>query len=490
MSQLITKTTRLILVIGFLFSLPAVSSAATIDGLIRNESGAPIQGVSVRAVNPNIEPVGTMTDKFGRFELHLNDSTIGSIRLVISSVGYTKKELTLSRLSSTISLQVALSEQAIELSTLSVASTTITAKKTGEYKEEQIVNRSRQSILPTDPISAVREASVQRVGSNHSSKIRVHGTSPDFYLNSLPIGNDPNHYGVFSFIPAPALSEIHFYAQGSSAAYELPSVVDLKTPNRFVTHESGEFNLSVVEATGTVSVGSEHAFVLGSLRKSVLDKLVNKIEFETGRATLPPTNFQDIMVTSGVKFSSRYQLFLDQYHVSDFLAFNTERLSELNQFNTFQHMQSNYVALRFNRLGKSSLIRAFGSVKQGTEIYRVAPPEVAPLDELNPGELYIDLNATEREYGFGIDGEIISRATVFKTGGSLLRVPKSEVSLRQQNWNFLPPDASSDNPFLYQADLNRQYGHYELNRKESSTAFYGSIERQFGPAKIESGLRF
>ncbi len=483
MYKILTNIIKLTLAI-VCFALPLIAAPAGIDGLITDASGEPIKGATVRAIGPGNTSVGTMTDESGQFELALDNSEATGCWLRISAVGFMSMELLVDQSNPFESLQISLTEQVIELSSISIAADANRPGLSSQLSKQKIIRRSKQSLLPTDPISAIREASVQRVGSNHSSKIRVHGTSPRFYMNSLPIGSDPNHYGVFSFIPAPALSQIDFYPQGSSAAYDLPSVIDLKTPNRFESHESGEFNLSVVEATGTVSVGSERAFVLGTLRKSILDKLINKLDLSADRATLPPTNFQDIMVTSGVKLSPTYRLFLDQYHVRDFLAFNTERLSDINQFNTFQHMQDNYVAVRLNRLDDHSLIRAFGSFKQSKEIYRVAPPR-----ELEPGDLYINLSSLQREFKLGIDGEYMSGSAILKAGGSLSSKPVSRIDLRQQNWNFLPPDASSDNPFIYQIDLNNQYGQFTSDHDEKTSALFGSVEKVHGRMTIESGLR-
>ena len=105
---------------------------------------------------------------------------------------------------------------------------------------------------------------------------------------------------TFSVIPATILQSVKFQPQGTSSRFELPSVVEMETPVRFDRHLESEIALSVVEATGTFSVGNEHFFTLGAIRKSVLDKLVGQFDIRSDRRTMPPTNFEDFFVAGGL----------------------------------------------------------------------------------------------------------------------------------------------------------------------------------------------
>lgn len=129
-------------------------------------------------------------------------------------------------------------------------------------------------MVPTNPIAALHQPQLVRQGSSHSSKLRINGSNPRYFVNGSDIGHDPNHYGMFSIIPGSVVRSMNLYAQGTPSRFRGPTALELETPMPFGKRSSGELNLSLVEATGMISLSTDRIYSIGTLRKSVLDKLV------------------------------------------------------------------------------------------------------------------------------------------------------------------------------------------------------------------------
>jgi len=68
-------------------------------------------------------------------------------------------------------------------------------------------------------------------------------------------------------------------------------------------------------------------------------------------------------------------------------------------------------------------------------------------------------------------------------------VDQRQTEMRQVNWNFLPPDAASDNPHAYQAELNELRGAISKSGKEANLSGYCSATFELGRSTMVSGLR-
>jgi len=77
----------------------------------------------------------------------------------------------------------------------------------------------------------------------------------------------------------------------------------------------------------------------------------------------------------------------------------------------------------------------------------------------------------------------------FVLGANLKYIAQRHVSLSQYNWNFFPPDAASNNLYIYQEDLNREFGYVSHNDREASLGTYASINEKFGRFELETGVR-
>ena len=51
----------------------------------------------------------------------------------------------------------------------------------------QVISLSSRSLVVTNPTAAVQYPQLAKIGSAHSSQIRINCTSPIFHLNGIPI---------------------------------------------------------------------------------------------------------------------------------------------------------------------------------------------------------------------------------------------------------------------------------------------------------------
>jgi hypothetical protein len=110
------------------------------------------------------------------------------------------------------------------------------------------------------------------------------------------------------------------------------------------------------------------------------------------------------------------------------------------------------------------------STRAGIESY-----DVAPSKTLLNSAMRVNLWSNQRIYGG--DAEIgYSRGSIIVTAETRLNyISGRRLNLRQRNWNFMPPDASSDNPYFYQPELDSLYGSIKLNDIEIDNYSYLSI---------------
>jgi len=403
---------------------------------------------------------------------------------IISAVGYEPID-TLVILTDDTPLHFRLTSTMVSLESVVVVPQPEVRPAVLSIDQDQIVQDGARSLVPSNPVGVIRHPQVSRQGSVHSSKLRINGTNPNYFINGVPIGADPNHYGIFSIVPSSAIDKLEFFPQGTHVRYNLPSIVALSTPTRFGKHFSGEASLSAVEALASVSFGSNRYFAIGTLRKSVLDKLVKRLDIDSDRRTIPPTNFEDIFASVGFKLSETQHIFVDQYHVRDHLSIQLEpTLRHTSELTSLQHTDEHFVGLRYQVLYDNALLRLSGSIRRSFEGYGASP-----IGDVSSSSLNLDLKESSVSVSEAVEVEFMAGESEICVGAQAEQLANRHTSMDQTNWNFLPPDANSDNPQTYQSEINQLYGHYDRSSGWSNYAVYVSRAREIGRVRLESGLR-
>ncbi len=475
----------------------------SILGRVTDVKGEPILGASVVLVSADQIVAATPTDAGGIFRLDTHPECFVSPILRVSSISHDIFELGLDTArssgsdnattlsggasgdQSTLVLDIILTNRIYEIGAIEVRPSSVSAPSEEVIGSAEIAHAARQSLVPTNLASAIKSPEVSRQGSQHSSQIRINGTSPLYYLNGLSIGYDPDHYGMFTIIPASAVQQIKLHPQGTDVSFALPSSIELKTPEPFGESSRAEFSLSVTDATGLYSYGTRSFFTLVTVRKSVLDKIVKGFDIDSGRRTLPPTNFQDLFLSSGLKLSPHFRLMIDQYYVRDFLSYNTLEAGVSGEnVDTRQKTDENMIALRLDGLYDKSLFTASLAARKKYREYVVAPQDANPDQSLR-----LNLRQQLTTVLANVEARFVSGNTEIMFGNQLEYTLARDVNMMQRNWNFLPPFANTDKPFIYQQALNDTYATFAVNDTETDNATYFSLAHRFGPVTVENGIR-
>ena len=458
----------------------AKNQSAVLQGIVLSDEHTPIEGATVALLVDNQTIRTTATDKSGSFILPHPDETLNPT-ILITALGFEEKKLTLHQLEKVVILP----KKILELPSIQVSAENNIDRLEESTEKSILTKRSATSLVSNNPISALRQPQLLKQGSAHSSKFRINGSVPLYFFNGNRIGDDPNHYGMFSVIPSSVVGEIKFYPSGTSTEYQSPTVLDIGVQEKFSYHTTKEFEFSPVQTTGTYSTGTEKYFVTGAVRKSVLDKLVKVIKVQSDRRTTPPTNFQDLIVTSGYKLSNKMILYINHLNSYDFLEYKTESTTNNKHgLSTFQHTDLNFTGLRLKIAEKNKLYNIEVSRKSRLEEYKASPP----LDNTQGLDIYL----TEQNYNYNtkFDFNLFSKSTDFKSGFSLTYTPQRKTIMTQKNWNFLSPDDPSNNPMLYQHEINKLYENITLTNQELNSAVYISVTNHYKNLKIENGFRF
>ncbi len=466
---------------------PVSAAWRVVSGKVLGTDGGVVVGATVLARNDDSTVIGGVpTGLDGRFVLKIPASRAETISLEISSIGYAKyeKQFFLDRDSTTV--VVKLKAVLVDVGRIEVYPLAVLDEPKAEFSQLEIADGARASFLPSNPVSAVKEPQVIREGSAHSSRLRINGTSPTYYINDIEIGRNPNHYGMFSVIPAGVIDEMTVRTQGTPARLDAPSAVEFETHKRFESHSDAEINLSAIEAGGTWSAGGSCWFSTGAVRKSVLDEIVDRFDVDSGRRTIPPTSFRDIFASTGIRLGEATHFVVDQYHVSDGLKYRTEP-SARNPLgaSTVLATSEHYVGGRLESLRPGALIRLKAAVRSTDERYEASPVQ-ATAAQTQP---ILNLQASGTQAVFGAEATLMLGEIELTVGDQLRSVMGQRIDLTQENWNFLPPDAASDIPHAYQTELNQLYGDYHGTRRRIDNAAFASVRWRLGNVQMESGVR-
>ncbi|MFZ5980185.1 MAG: carboxypeptidase-like regulatory domain-containing protein [Candidatus Zixiibacteriota bacterium] len=483
MTRILNLITLLLLTATIAGAESQPKTTITVTGIVTDSDHRHLVGASVMVFENEKILTGISTDTDGAYNLKFKANEY-TLTLRVSSIGYFEQTAKLKIENKKAVVNFVLEAKAVEVASIAVRPEMTPRVSERVYDSDRIARVSRQALVPTNPVAALKEPEISRQGSNHSSQIRINGTNPKYYLNGTLLGPDPDHYGMFSVIPSTIVEEIKFYPHGTSADRAQASSITLNTPMPFNAHNDIIFDLSTIEATGTYSVGNESVYLLGAVRKSLLDKLVNSLNISSDRQTIPPTNFEDVYLSTGVRLSPRFRLMLDHYAVRDYLAYNTASSVSASDINTYQNTKEYLTALRFDAVYDKLLVQFNGSFRNGHKRYNAAPGETE-----NPSTIRVDLIETRKSGALELTGTYMNGGWEIKAGDQLDYVSSREITLSQQNWNFLSPFYNSDNPYIYQQALNENYGDYEGQTREVNNAFFVSVAKEFDRFKIENGLR-
>ncbi len=458
----------------------------SVSGTVTDSLGQSVPGATVLVLADDSIVTGASSDDEGRFSIRYSPTAAASRTLRVSSVGYETQTVALPIAGNASDLVIHLQESLADVATIRVTPS-MPIRTPGQigYSTIQVTSQANRSLVPTNPIAAIKQPQVARVGSEHSSQLRIHGTNPVYYLNGLPIGTDPAHYGMFAVIPAPAIETITLRPQGTPARYQIPSVVEMTTSAPFDTALETDMTLSTIDATGTFRTGNSRFCVNGALRKSVLDKLVNQLDVTTNRRTLPPTNFQDVYASAGIKLSPTANLMIDRFQVRDFLSYNSAGATgSRSGIDTRQESHESHTAVRLNALFNGIYVKGAVAVRNEQRTYQALPNGASPS-----GSIKIDLDESVRTTSAGVEATIDALNANWTAGFQSTYDSDRSFSMEQRNWNFLPPFATSDQPYIYQTALNSLYGEYSADASGSVVSPYVSVSTESDRLRLELGGR-
>ncbi len=481
----------------------ASRSEISISGKVQNSSGEPIIGATIVLKHGDYVISGIVGDIDGNFTVtysvrdYLAEmQTVKPWTLRATSIGYGFWQVALESLSNVDEsgaqdplriddMLIVMQEEQVQVEGVTVVAE---ATETPVFSGHIVVDvgaMAQRGVSVTNPVEAVRAPEVSRSGSAFSSQIRFTGSNPDYTLNGASIGRDPAHYGMFSVLPSVAIAEVGFSDQSLSAKQTSPGQVELNTNRSFSEASSGELTFSALEAVGGYRKATGRWFVNTAVRKSVLDKIVDRIEAQSDRRTIPPTNFQDIFVSAGLKLSSATSLFLDQYHAQDFLAFNSGATANNSAgIDAFQHTRNRMYGAQLRHITPSFLVNLKASARFDKAIY-----SANATDSESPTALLLDLQDNTTTIRSDADISFSVGETQITSGVSVSNWSAPELSLTQQNWNFLPPYSTSDNPHYYQGLVNSQFGALDLSSGGAELDLFTQFERSAGDWRLRGGLR-
>jgi hypothetical protein len=471
--------------LGTAFSRAEDLSRWIISGTILSSDKNPVIAANIKLYDNDSLVSWAVSDTAGKFSINAYNRPAKTNRLEISAIGYKSREYSISDNKDYSRFGVILTENPIDLGSIHVESKPDIVVGKNSLSGSKLIEKSRRSLILTNSAGAIKQPQAVRDGSAQSAKIRVNGTSPTYFINGCRMGDDPNHYGMFNIIASPNLSGLDFYAQGTPAKYESPSTIEFHTPKSFNRRFGGEFDFSFIEGTVLAAEGNDRYFVMTSIRKSFLDLFINKAPFKSDRLTIPPTSFTDFFTSSGIKLTPNDILIADHYYSKDYLSYDLSG-SKRNPagLNIAQNTEEQFVSIRLESTRPNFNYRIAASTKSGTESYGVLPATPSP-----DSNMLVDLYSTQRICTGDASFSYLLGRLIITAGNSTKYISDRKLNLHQSNWNFQPPDASSDNPYIYQPELNYLYGKIRLNDNQFDNASYVSLKSRPGKFEYELGMR-
>lgn len=197
-----------------------------IDGIVLNrDENIPLSNVNITVKE---KAVGTATDKNGEFSLHYDKK--GTLILIVSRIGYRKKEVEL--INPSTSVKIYLEQQPIPAKGITVYGKRIYEKKSGETISSDEINRI--PFIKPDPIISLKSFAGVSSLTDYLGIIYVRGGGGDENLFLLDDIELPYlfHFSGFETIVNPMIvKEVTFEPGGFSSIYgnRLSSVISVKS---------------------------------------------------------------------------------------------------------------------------------------------------------------------------------------------------------------------------------------------------------------------
>lgn len=474
---------------GLLFTAFGVTLAAStpvvVRGLVTDTAGAPIGGATVTALDAGIKLAVTECSQTGRFSLTVAVLPATAVTIRATAVGFQDGLVTVTASQDTLSVTIICPSKIIERSGIEVTAARPDVVSAYRWTSAQIERGAFNSVVQSNPLAVVRHPQMAHFGLNLASQFRIDGSIPRYYLNGMPIGADPTHFGIFAVVPAPAVSELYFSPQGTSAVYPVPSVIDFRSTSQFTPKHQGEASLSVVDATASYLWSTERYFASATVRRSLMDKLASQVNLGSSRHEIPVPDFTDLFLGLGLKLSNRLQLLYDQYHVSDALEYALSQKSGAegevvtNQESSEDHASAKLAYASGDWYGSGSV-----GFRNGHRTF-MAYPTV-----FQNGDLFANFGERYRNYQANGDIGYAHGIIDLKAGVQYEAIPNMELHLRQNYWNLLSPFAHSDNLNLFQSAVNEFYAVYDGSIGGYSDGVYASGAIRLGRFLLENGVRY
>ncbi|QZT35887.1 TonB-dependent receptor [Halosquirtibacter xylanolyticus] len=365
-------------IISFALSLNVSAQSTTISGFIKDEvSKEPIVGATI--FDPSSSK-GCATNSEGYFSMFL---PANKITLVIRSIGYSTKEITVSYTDNN-PINILITPKTI---------TTKEVKIEGEHKITSIrsIQTSAHSISPIelqslpslggekDIVKALQMLPGVTSGSEGSSSLVVRGGSPDqnlFLIDGVPIYNASHILGLFSVFTPEAISNVDFYKGGFPAQYggRLSSVVDVSMKEGNRNHFTGDISIGTISSKalieGPINKGKGAFIITG--RRTYFDILAgpfikNQNNFSSGewedKMTKLKLFFYDVTGKLTYQLSPKSKLFASFYKGKDRSGSEFEEKKNDNSqfFNYGQDIQwgNTSASLRWNHIHSSNYYSNF-----------------------------------------------------------------------------------------------------------------------------------
>lgn len=319
-------------VIAFALTILALSVSAfaalpdesSISGFVQDSvTKETIVGATVRIKGSKR---GSFTNKNGYF--HLPNLTDSTITLIVSAVGYTRRELSVD-ISSGGAVQIR-----IELQSTSITKDVVTVEAERE-NEQRNISVSRVSI-PMQQISQMRiggEADIFRslqmlpgvlTSSQISSGLYIRGGSPDqnlVLLDGMTVYNPTHLFGFISAFNVDAVKDVELLKGGFPAEYggRMSAVLNITQKDGNRDHVEGLVGLGFISSRASLQgpLGNGSWFIGG--RRTYLDLLLGILP-EDPKNPFPSFNFYDVNAKITQNFGDNDKVSLSGFLTRDVLG--------------------------------------------------------------------------------------------------------------------------------------------------------------------------
>jgi vitamin B12 transporter len=332
--------------IAALAAFAGAASAVSIQGVVRDRAGKPIEYANVRAA---VLERGAITDDGGRFALEV---PAGSVTLEIAQIGYMKRSVTVAAAEGMAPLAVTLEEEPVPVSEVVVAASSF--GKSG--KSEGAVLKRMDVMMTPGGAADVFQSLRALPGINapdEGAALYVRGGDPRETLVRLDGGEigHPYHYegasgGLFSAFDAYMLKSAFFSSGGFSSKYGgvLSGVLDIETqdPLGLRTFSLGA-NMVGAGASSSWALIPEKLSLVGTVRFSAVD-LLDKLYGSPSRYTSIPSS-QDGAIRLLYRYSPTGRIAFLYLGSTDQVALISNELNFEGEF--AQHSSNHFGAIQF-----------------------------------------------------------------------------------------------------------------------------------------------